>query len=400
MNMRRTAKLKIKVTEEQKAILHNTVQVYSACFNRVARVAWDNHDINGVSLHHKTYYPLRAEHPTLPAQLVCSARQKAREAVASTFARKRKGKKTGCPQAKGVQAMRYDARSSHLWLDDQRISLSTTGGRLKFSVVIPDYFIPMLENAEGIGSIDLVSYPNGTFWLHVATTIPRPPVEANGHIVGVDVGISRIAVTSNGQFFDGKHTKEHARKLFRLRRALQAKGTKSAKRHLRKLRRRENRFRTDVNHRVSKLLVNSLPPGSTIVMENLTDIRKRVKARRKQRRELHNWSFAQFQTFVAYKAETRGINVVFADARYTSQCCSRCGYISRSNRRSQSWFHCRKCGYQANADYNAAKNLAQRGMSALGGRPVNSPIVPPDEAEAHQGIEAEGRHKLPDSSGE
>jgi IS605 OrfB family transposase len=165
---------------------------------------------------------------------------------------------------------------------------------------------------------------------------------------------------------------------------LQAKGTRSAKRHLKKLRLRERRFRTDVNHRVSKQLVESLPPGSTIVMENLVDIRERVKARRKQRRELHNWSFAQFQSFVAYKAEARGVKVLFADARYTSCRCSRCGHISRSSRQSQSWFHCRECGYQLNADLNAARNLARRGMSALGGPSVNRPIVPPDEAEAHR----------------
>jgi len=395
--MQRTVKLKVKAKGEQEAVLRDTARHYSACFNRVARRAWDDQDINGVSLHHKTYYPLRKEHPILPAQLLISARQKAREAVSAAFTRKRKGKRTSCPKANGTQAIRYDARSSRLWLDRKQVSLSTVGGRMVFDLAIPSYFATMLANIESIDSRDLVLYPNGTFWLHVAVTIPRPSVEPNGHVVGVDVGISRIAVSSDGQFFDGKHTKEHARRLFRLRRALQAKGTRSAKRHLKRLKLRERRFRTDVNHRVSKQLVNSLPPGSTIVMENLIDIRERVKARRKQRRELHNWPFAQFQQFVAYKAEARGINIEFADARYTSQCCSRCGHISRSNRRSQSWFHCRKCGYQLNADLNAARNLAQRGMSALGGpclsTGLSSPPLTPKPPSG--GAAAEARGKLP-----
>jgi len=121
--------------------------------------------------------------------------------------------------------------------------------------------------------------------------------------------------------------------------------------------------------------MEALPPGSTIAMENLTDIRERVQARRRKRRELHNWPFAQFQQFVAYRAEARGMRVQYVDARYSSQACSRCGHVARSNRPSQSWFACRQCGYQLNADLNAARNLARRATGASGGLLVNQPIV-------------------------
>lgn len=370
----RAIKVKLKTTSEERAILKETVAQYTACLNQVAQVAWNARTTNGVELHHQTYYPLRQQYPDLPSQLVISAREKAREAVKSAFPRQKRGKRANCPKFRR-SAVRYDARSYTFWPDRQEVSIATADGRLRLAVSVPTYFKRHLDTMLGMDSADLVQYDSGQFWLHVVVTIPDQYVPESGTVVGVDVGISRIAVSSDGQFFDGKCVKEHARKLFRLRRALQAKGTKSARRHLKKLSRRENRFRRDVNHRVSKRLVESLPLGSTIVMENLTDIRERVKARCKQRRELHNWPFAQFQQFVTYKAEARGIGVQYVDAHYSSQSCSRCGHIARSNRQTQSWFACRKCGYQLNADLNAARNLAWRATRAPGGLHVNQPAV-------------------------
>lgn len=110
-------------------------------------------------------------------------------------------------------------------------------------------------------------------------------------------------------------------------------------------------------------------------MENLTDIRERVKGRRKQRRAMSNWSFSQLQGFLAYKAAYKGIAIEYVDARYSSQACSRCGYIDKRNRPSQSEFSCKKCGYSNNADENAAYNLASRATSATSGQTVKLPIV-------------------------
>ena len=120
-------------------------------------------------------------------------------------------------------------------------------------------------------------------------------------------------------------------------------------------------------------LYNSFSPN--FIIKNLTDIGERVKGRRKQRRAMSNWSFAQLQSFIAYKAAYCSINVVFVDARYSSQACSRCGHIDKRNRLSQSEFSCRQCGYSNNADQNAAYNLARRAMSAMSGQTVKLPLV-------------------------
>jgi IS605 OrfB family transposase len=171
-------------------------------------------------------------------------------------------------------------------------------------------------------------------------------------------------------------------RLFYLKRQLQRKGSKSAKRHLRKVRGKQARFRRDCDHVLSKQIVRSASPGATIVLENLTDIRKRSKIRKqtKTSRRVHSWSFAQIKSFVAYKAEGRGCTVAGVDPRHTSQTCSCCGHVARNNRRSRGRFVCRVCGFELHADLNAARNIAAKyhaseGRSLAGGLPVNQPIV-------------------------
>ncbi|WP_370650206.1 RNA-guided endonuclease InsQ/TnpB family protein [Oscillochloris sp. ZM17-4] len=171
-------------------------------------------------------------------------------------------------------------------------------------------------------------------------------------------------------------------RLFYLKRQLQRKGSKSAKRHLRTVRGKQARFRRDCDHVLSKQIVQSAHPGATIVLENLTHIRKRSKIRKqtKTSRRVHSWSFAQITSFVAYKAEERGCTVAGVDPRHTSQTCSCCGHQARTNRRSRGRFVCRVCGFELHADLNAARNSAATyhasgGRSPVGGLPVNQPIV-------------------------
>ncbi|MER3402015.1 MAG: transposase, partial [Armatimonadota bacterium] len=181
------------------------------------------------------------------------------------------------------------------------------------------------------------------------------------------------AVCSNNRFFGERRWKGIERRYFRLRRSLQRKGTRSAKRHLRRLAGKVNRFRRDCDHVLSRRIVDSVQPGTVIVVENLVDIRTRTRQRgRESRRRLHSWSFAQLRSFLTYKAEAKGCKVVGIDPRHTLQMCSHCGYVHRSNRRSQSRFLCGACGFELNADINAARNIARKylaggGMPAAGG---------------------------------
>jgi putative transposase len=235
-----------------------------------------------------------------------------------------------------------------------------------------------------VDTADLVQR-EGLWWLHVVVSVPAPEVEQTDAVVGVDLGLNRPAVTSNNQFLGQRRWKAVEGRYFRLSRALQKNGTKSAKRHLRKAKRRRSRFRKDADHVLSKQIVAAAEPGATIVLENLKDIRKRTRQgkrttkQRQAKRRMHSWPFASLKEKIEYKAEERGCTVVAVDPRHTSQRCSCCGHTARTNRRSQSKFKCRKCGLHLNADLNAARNIAAKyraggGISPAGGL-RNQPIV-------------------------
>jgi putative transposase len=371
-----TVTLRLPIESENLQALKETAIQFSESFARVCLEGWNSQRVNGVELHHLTYQRER-QITSLPSQLVCSARMKATEALKSAKAKLKKGKKASCPTGKTI-TVRYDARSATVRLDKGIASLASIDGRVKVSLAICDYYQRYVS--WKVCSSDLCFKQNGRVFLHVVVSADNPVVEPSGTTIGVDLGVNRPAVTSNADFLGKRQWKETTKKYFRIKRALQAKDTDSAKRHLKKLSQKENRFRKDCDHVISRRIVDAVEPGSIIVLEDLVNIRGRVKAKRKQRRRIHSWSFARLQSFLDYKGRMRGLTVECVDPRYTSQKCYRCGHIERGNRQSQSWFVCKSCGFQHNADLNAAKNirqnyLASKGMSAGSRADVNQPIV-------------------------
>jgi IS605 OrfB family transposase len=276
--------------------------------------------------------------------------------------------------------VRYDARSFRVEKDKGLVGLATVSGRIKLPFEVHRQAERWLSKACGFATADLLHRPSG-WWLHLVVDIKPPEFVSSGRVVGVDLGINRPAVTSDARFLGQRKWKEIESRYFRLKRKLQSKGTKSAKRHLKKMRRRQRLFRRDCDHVLAKQIVESAGPGSVIVVENLTDIRTRTKQRgRRQRRRHHGWSYAQLRGFTADKAQTIGSIVKAVDPRHTSQRCSECGHVHRRNRPTQSLFRCRECGYEVNADLNAARNVAWKyhastGKTDAGGQSVSLPIV-------------------------
>ncbi len=121
------------------------------------------------------------------------------------------------------------------------------------------------------------------------------------------------------------------------------------------------RFRDTCNHKYSKALIDYAIKHNcgTIQMEDLIGITDNAD------RFLKNWSYFDLQTKIEYKAKAVGITVVKIKPQYTSQRCSKCGYIDRENRPTQAQFKCLKCGYEVNADYNASQNIAIRGIDKI-----------------------------------
>ena len=157
--------------------------------------------------------------------------------------------------------------------------------------------------------------------------------------LGVDLGIANIATTSTGSRHCGKALNAVRHRQRELRRRLQAKQTKSAKRLLKKRRRAEARFATNTNHVIAKQIVTEAErTGNGIALEDLQGIRDRVRLRKPQRVTLHSWSFHQLGGFLGYKAARAGVAVIYVDPAFTSQQCSSCGHVERGNRLDQASF--------------------------------------------------------------
>jgi IS605 OrfB family transposase len=247
-----------------------------------------------------------------------------------------------------------------LFLDKKQVSLLTISGRKRYDLEIPQFYQEQFKTWKHC-SADLCIIKNKVYF-QIIFEKEITDISSTGKLYGIDRGINNLAVVSNNKFFGGGIIKKQVRKYQKLRNNLQAKGTKSAKRHLKRLTRKERQFRADINHQISKKIIQSIPEGSTIVLEELTGIRNK-RLRKKQRTLLNNWSYFQLEQFLTYKAMAKGISVEHIDARYTSQRCSKCGFVCRSNRK-QHEFCCKHCGYRLNADLNASRNICNKHLDS------------------------------------
>jgi IS605 OrfB family transposase len=223
-------------------------------------------------------------------------------------------------------------------------------------------------------------YRDGEFYLHVRT---KADVEFettddgnDGHstVLGVDLGIENIAVTSTGTFWNGSELDHWHREFEKRRGSLQQRGTRAAHETIQSVGRTETGRYDHFLHTVSKELVAEAVEHDcdVIAFENLTGIREQMPDAKK----FHAWAFRRLFEYVEYKAEVVGISIGQVNPEYTSQRCSKCGTTLRENRQSQERFCCQKCGYEVNADHNAAKNIGLKHLrsaqkSSGGGAPVD-----------------------------
>ncbi|WP_017589238.1 RNA-guided endonuclease InsQ/TnpB family protein [Nocardiopsis ganjiahuensis] len=260
-------------------------------------------------------------------------------------------------------AQPFDDRSLSWQLDARTVSIWTLQGRMKGVPFTgsPDQLKLLAEYR--LGESDLIR--RGKSWyLYATCEVPEAEEFTPEGFLGVDLGIANIATTSDGTVYSGKHLNHVRHRHRHLRRRLQRKGTKSAKRVLRRLSGREARFAANTNHRISQRIVTEAQRTCRgIALEDLGGIRGRVRLRKPQRVTLHSWSFGQLGAYIAYKAKRAGVPVVYVDPAYTSQGCSECDHIDKKNRPDQATFVCTSCGFAEHADVNAACNISSRGVA-------------------------------------
>jgi len=246
------------------------------------------------------------------------------------------------------------------------VSLLTLEKREKVNYVYRGH--AKIDHTKLSGQAKLV-YRNKKFYLLTTIDVEESDPITPKKVIGVDLGIVNLATTSDGRVFSGDSCKKTRERYQKIKRKLQSADTWNAKKHLKRLSKKERWFKRDMNHQISKSVVlHAKGTLSSIALEDLSGIRDRVTVRKEQREEHSKWAFAELRNFIQYKSQLHGIPVCVVDPRNTSRECSVCGYIDKNNRKTQSEFLCLKCGYTENADINAAKNIASRAG-------VNQPIA-------------------------
>lgn len=362
VGVRRTVQVKLEVTEDQADLLHKTIDEFLWAANYVVDAAWDGEwaETRSSVLHQQTYDEVR-EQTQLHSNHVQSARERAADALEGVVTRWSKGKDASLPTFT-TPFCEYNKRNATFYED--QASLSTVNGRITVGYVLPD------ENRETPHSNYLLSdefeptgatlhYRKGDFYLHVRTTavVDDPEPFENGTVLGVDLGVENIAVTSTGVFWSADELNHWRQEYVERRKSLQECGSRYAHENIQKVGRKETgRFQHYLHRVANELVAEAVEKECAIIaFEDLIDIRERMPDVRK----FHEWAFRRLYDYVSYKAEERGINTKQINPNHTSLRCSSCGFVHVTNRQGES-FRCQSCGYENHADYNAAKNIGYR----------------------------------------
>ncbi len=270
--------------------------------------------------------------------------------------------------------IRYDNRTISFKEENEEtneieVSLATTQSRVEATLKGGEYCFDEFQAGE---FCDARLRREGGEWylkVHVKREAEIQDAEKSEYYIGVDLGVNNLATIAvqnregevvETKFFDGSYVSEKKRRFNAKRREYMRKGLWSK---LKQTRGKEKRFIKDVNHKISKYIKDLCEKyeNSTVVMENLDGIRENMNFNSDQNRRLHNWSFAQLQEFIIYKAHEAGSSYRRVPPFDTSQVCRSCfGEVSRSSE-NYSTGACETCKQKVlNVDLNAAVNITQR----------------------------------------
>ncbi|MFS8820645.1 transposase [Synechococcus sp. W60.1] len=363
-----TVSCKLKVSQSQAAKLDATLEAFGQALN------WVNQNTpekvaNAVKLQSLCYREIRARFGLSSnlAQQVCRRLAGARK-VAQQKNRPVKTFKGGFAT--------YDARIFSFREKDWTVSLTTVEGRERFELAIGRYQRERLAGSNP-KSATLVKRKDGSYSIQICVEAEPSPPQRTGRVLGVDLGRTDIAHTSEGDNWNGQQLNKVRDHYSKLRAALQrkaSKGTRSSRRRCRQLLQRlsgkERRFQVWVNHRISKAIVSrAKATNSAIALEDLTGIRERVNQQprsKAERRRANSWAFYQLRQFLEYKARVAGVSLILVPPAYTSQACHKCLHIHpdpAQSYRSGKKFKCGHCGWEGDADLNGANVIALLGAA-------------------------------------
>ena len=247
-------------------------------------------------------------------------------------------------------------KSVKLIVPSQGISFDKTKSELNIPCVnlknLKYYFS---NNFDKINQIEI-----GKVYCYVSVSYTDSPLQLTNDYIGVDLNTTgHCAVVGNPKTGNilklGKKANHIHQKYKNIRKKLQKQGKF---RLVKKIKNRESRIVKDLNHKISKKIVDeAIKQKCNIKMEDLSGIRKNKKNGKSFRYSLNSWSFYQLRSMIEYKAKKQGVMVALIDPAYTSQDCSKCGSLGKRNKKK---FKCSKCGHVDHADSNASFNISKR----------------------------------------
>lgn len=365
MDLTITAKIQIYPDNKQIEVLNNTMIQVNKALNYISDYVFNNNCLNQNTINKDTYYYLRDTY-NLKSQMA--------QSVMKTVIAKYKT----CKSLKhnfaliNFKNLEYDLVYNRDYSIVAGIfSINSLEGRLK---------IPFETN--GMDKYFDGSYKFGTaklvckftkYFLHIPTTksFKQTTIDKIDKVVGIDLGINFLATTYDSfdktTFYPGRPIKSIRGKYKILRRQLQEVKTKSSKRKVKTIGQRENRYISDINHSITKALIDKYGENTLFVIEDLVGIRNATeRVRIKDRYTFVSWSFYQFRQYLEYKAQTNKCMVIAVNPKYTSQQCPKCGHIEKSNRnKSKHIFCCKNCSYKSNDDRIGAMNLYRKGIDYI-----------------------------------
>lgn len=344
-----------------------TLEQFADACNQILDVAKEHKQWNTTKLHHLTYKSVRAA-TGLKANHVCQA---IRRVIGNAKAVKQVHKFRPTSINLDVRTFLYNEES-------QTVGITLISGRKQFKLSIGGYQIALLRGQTPTAAT-LNKTKRGEYYINICVDIPIDPTGKTPKVIGVDLGRRDIATTSTGDSWSGEKIQATRDRYSKVRSNVQRKRTRNSRRLLRRLKGREQAFMGWLNHNISKQLVQTAKSNdAALAFEDLTNIRQSLNEQprnKTERRRTNNWAFYQLRLFVQYKATIAGVQVVFVPPAYTSKTCSRCGHVHPETDQKKSYrngkrFRCRHCGFEHDADINAAKNIAALGI------PVSNPESP------------------------
>ena len=362
-----TAKLQISVNPSDRQILCDTMRAYSDACNYISEHIYKTHNLSRYSVQEDTYYQIRETYG-LRSQMAVSC---VRTVIAKYKTILENQNEWIKPVFRLPQLDLVWNRDYSLNRKKNTFSVNTLNGRIKVSFYKNGFEQYFSDNCK-FGTAKLVN-KHGKFYLHIPITYEITELKTTevSNVVGIDRGIRFLATTydSKGKtvFYDGNIVKQKRGHYKTIRKQLQQVGTPSSRRRIKAIGQRENRWMNDVNHCISKALVESNPDSTLFIIEDLSGIRSATeRVLVKDRYVSVSWSYYDLEQKLSYKALKKHQLVKKVDPRYTSQCCPKCGHTEKANRNKKLHiFCCKNCGYESNDDRIGAMNLHRMGINLL-----------------------------------